>query len=512
LHQILAMYLKKTISQLALDFGLSFAGHLNEENRWVKLSKIIPWEEFEEHYAAQFSKVMGAKAKPFRVALGALLIKEKLSLSDEETVEQIKENPYLQYFIGYTEFSTEAPFDASMMVYFRKRITNEMLSEINERIAVNAINKHSNEDNDHDDTPSNKGKLILDATVSPADIHYPTDIGLVKECRVWTERIIDLLYRQDVVKGYDKKPRTYREIAKKHFAAFVKRKKPGFKKIRRALKKQLSYVKRNLESIDKLIKAGAKLILLTSTTYRRLLVVSEVYRQQCELLTENKRRIEGRIVSLSQPHVRPIIRGKAGTPVEFGAKLSVSYIEGYTFIDRASWDNFNESLDLKEQVEAYKRRMGCYPHSLHVDQIYRTRENLNWCTQRNIRISGPRLGRPAKETAVQDHKQQLEDYRYRSRIEGIFGNAKRKFSLNRLSAKLAATSLAQMALIVLMMNLERFIKQVIFCLFIVFYAVKKAIKQQKSRIIDILIRLNQIICRRGILTLLLPAQYKIQWF
>ena len=190
------MYLKKPTSQLALDFGLSFAGHLDEENRWIKLSKIIPWEEFEEHYAAHFSKVMGAKAKPFRIALGALLIKEKLSLSDEETVEQIKENPYLQYFIGYTEFNTEIPFDPSMMVHFRKRITPEMINEINARIALNAINKSQNNDN----TPGNKGKLILDATVSPADIHYPTDIGLVKECRVWTERIIDVLYRQAGVK------------------------------------------------------------------------------------------------------------------------------------------------------------------------------------------------------------------------------------------------------------------------------------------------------------------------
>ncbi len=58
-----------------------------------------------------------------------------------------------------------------------------------------------------------------------------------------------------------------------------------------------------------------------------------------------------RIVSVTQPHVRPIVRGKAGKPVEFGAKLSVSCVDNYVFLDRISWDNFNESGDLKSQVE-----------------------------------------------------------------------------------------------------------------------------------------------------------------
>jgi transposase, IS5 family len=84
------------------------------------------------------------------------------------------------------------------------------------------------------------------------------------------------------------------------------------------------------------------------------------------------RRIDDRIVSLAQPHVRPIVRGKAGTPVEFGAKIAVSCVDGKVFLERLSWDNFNESVDFPEQVEAYKIRFGHYPESVHVDQIYRT--------------------------------------------------------------------------------------------------------------------------------------------
>jgi len=80
------------------NFELPFSGKLSKDNRWVILSELIPWQEFEEEYASKFSGEMGAPAKPFRMALGALIIKEKLGTSDRETVEQIKENPYLQYF------------------------------------------------------------------------------------------------------------------------------------------------------------------------------------------------------------------------------------------------------------------------------------------------------------------------------------------------------------------------------------------------------------------------------
>jgi len=101
------------------DFFLPFGGKLSGDNRWIKLAELIPWDELEDYYAAQFCKGFGAPAKPFRMALGALIIKARLNLTDEELVEQIKENPYLQFFTGLEAFEYSAPFDPSMMVYFR---------------------------------------------------------------------------------------------------------------------------------------------------------------------------------------------------------------------------------------------------------------------------------------------------------------------------------------------------------------------------------------------------------
>jgi IS5 family transposase len=117
---------------------------------------------------------------------------------------------------------------------------------------------------------------------------------------------------------------------------------------------QVTKSQRNLGYIDQLIELGASLTCLSKRQYKMLLVIEEVSRQQREMWSEKKTRVDQRIVSLSQPHVRPIVRGKAGKPTEFGAKLSVSCVDNYVFLHRLSWENFNESQDLKAQVENFK--------------------------------------------------------------------------------------------------------------------------------------------------------------
>ena len=128
------MYRKKNHEQAEFEsFHLSFGGRLRSDNRWVKLSKIVPWEQIERRYTVRLNEDRGAPALSARIALGSLIIKEKLGLSDEETVEQIRENPYLQYFLGYEAYRDEQPFDPSMMVHFRKRLGGEIVTCANHR-------------------------------------------------------------------------------------------------------------------------------------------------------------------------------------------------------------------------------------------------------------------------------------------------------------------------------------------------------------------------------------------
>ena len=116
------MYRKRDRNQQNLDdFSLPFAGKLKADNRWVKLSRMMPWDYIEDIYAQSMSQENGAKAISARIAFGAIYIKEHENLTDVRTVENIAENPYMQYFLGLHEYTDRPLFDPSMMVHFRKR-------------------------------------------------------------------------------------------------------------------------------------------------------------------------------------------------------------------------------------------------------------------------------------------------------------------------------------------------------------------------------------------------------
>ncbi len=194
-----------------VEFYLPFGGKLSAENRWVKLAALVPWDMVEERYAgAMTDSGMGAPPLPGRVAFGALIIKERLGITDEETVEQIFENPYLQSFLGYRELLRQLPFDPTMMVHFRSRLAQDDFDAINARLIATVAPAQKGADRGKAELseaadgspvpdgnqateqsvagpapkePIPSGKLLMDATVTPADITYPTDLKLLNETR-----------------------------------------------------------------------------------------------------------------------------------------------------------------------------------------------------------------------------------------------------------------------------------------------------------------------------------------
>ena len=155
------------------------------------------------------------------------------------------------------------------------------------------------------------------------------------------------------------------------------------------------------------------------------------------------------------------MRGQARCNVEFGAKISISVTgEGFTFLDRLSFDPYNEGEDLKAQARAYRSRHGHFPKVICADQIYRTRANRAFCLRHGIRLSGPRLGRPKSdpELLAEEKRQFLDDQRQRNAVEGKIGQGKRRFGLGLIREKLAVTQGSTIALNVLVMNLEKLLE------------------------------------------------------
>ena len=450
-------------SQLTMDcFQSPFEQQLNPENRWVVLSRLMPWDEVCNLYLKNVGvSQTGRPPLSPRVILGSLIIKHLCNLDDRETVDQISENIYMQYFLGYSSFSSEPPFDASLFVDFRKRLGMENLNAINERI-VSLKTRLESKKNDpeppstpdsNSSEPENKGRVIYDATACPQDIAYPTDLDLLSEAREKTEQLIDQLYVSGL---HQQKPRTYRRIARKRYLQTAQKKNKSRKEIHKSVGSQLRFVRRNLNSINRLLDAYPQ-IPLKPKQYKYLLVVNTLYYQQKQMYDSRTHSIEDRIVSIHQPHVRPIVRGKSQAKVEFGAKIHVSIIDGISFLDELSWDAFNEGSHMMDYVEKYRKRFGCYPKELLADQIYCTRANRAALKEKGIKLLAKPLGRPS---AVSIHVSPGE----RNPIEGKFGQAKTGYGLNRIKARLKDTSEAWIACIFLVLNLVKLAGAALPCL------------------------------------------------
>ena len=436
------------------DFNQPMGLKMNPENRWVIKAATIPWKEIEERYAQLFPSKPGMPAKPLQAALGSLIIQKQYGYSDRELVEQIRENPYYQFFIGLPGYQDKIPFVPSLLVEFRKRLTDEILGEINEMIAE--YNSHDDDPpeagsggGDDSEEPENKGTLILDATCAPQQISFPQDTNLLNEARENLENIIDTIcYEYNYYK-----PRMYRQNARKDFLNFAKCKKRTAKKIRTAIKKQLQYISRDLGYIDALLEEED--VELSQRQTERLSVIRELFEQQKFMYENRTHSVKDRIVSISQPYIRPIVRGKAKAPTEFGTKLDMSLDEyGFARLEKTSFDAYNEADVLIGSIERYHERTGHYPERVLVDQIYRNRKNISYCKTHGIRISGPALGRPKQQTLV-ERKQAYADNTDRIEVERGFSLAKRCYGLGLIRTKLDTTTRSSVALSIIAMNVDQ---------------------------------------------------------
>ena len=436
------------------EFKTEFELHIDPKNRWVRLSLELPWDDLVMPYIKNMSQDQGAPIVDARIVVGSLYIKHKCNYSDRETIEQIKENPYMQYFLGLNVYHPEALFDPSLFVDIRKRMGREAYDDMDKIIIKKATGREASPKKNSKQNVTeikNKGKVQFDATVADQYIKYPTDLDLVSQCREWTETIIDEIYPQTLL---EKKPRTYRKVARQAYINIAKKKKRTAKQIHKGIRVQLNYVKRNLGYIDEMLdmfEQGS--FPLCHNTHWYLLVLQEVYRQQRYMYDNNTHQCDDRIVSLHQPYVRPIVRGKQKTPVEFGSKINLSLSNGFARVDRFSWNNFNECVDLKSQVEAYKEIYGYYPELVQVDKIYINRENRKWLEERHIRYTGSPLGRPPKEKeSAYQKKKKRKEKNERNHVEGKFGQGKNGYNLNKIRAKLSSTSESWVCGIIFTMN------------------------------------------------------------
>jgi len=444
------------------EFGNLYHMKLDPQNRWVLLAKHLPWDSLVKIYCEHFSNLGRISVNP-RIVIGSLIVKHKLGLSDSETVQTIQENPYIQYFLGFDEFIIQTPFSASLFVEWRKKLGNETFNQFSDvllKVCFSEKVKVDSSPPEKENMPvkklPNKGKLKLDATVADQYITYPNDLGLLNKGREKTEQIIDILF--DLLRDQlTIKPRSYRKEARRRYLAESKKRQKNKASLRKAIRYQLNCLDRNIRSINKMLD-HLPINPLAHRIMRDFWIIQTLNDQQRMMYNEKINRCDHRIVSIGQPHVRPIVRGKQGKKVEFGAKLGLALSDGFVKAQTISWDAYNESADLIPHVLAYQQLYGYFPELVQVDKIYGSNANRKWCKENSIRMTVTPKGKPKTMTPYQKrkHRKELSE---RNQVEGKIGQAKQGYGLNQIKAKLDQTSQTWIGITLFITNLVRFAEE-----------------------------------------------------
>lgn len=394
-----------------------FGGKLDAGNRWLRIANLIPWQDLEDEYRKAFSDI-GRPAKDGQLVIGLLLLKHMTGLSDRELVAEVLENPYMQAFCGFRSMATEEVLDASTLAKIRGKLGLSFFRYMEEKTYEVLIERRI----------IRARGMLMDATVFPEAVKYPTDVGLLNDVREWLVKSIRKLGNALGVK----RVRTYKRKARQEYLKFAKKKAKTKKTIARAKKAMLQYVRRNLRQMRELVEtAGRRRKRVYHAVRERLRVAEEIFRQQWEMYKRKTHRIADRIVSLHRPYVRPIKTGKQAKDTEFGAKGALVHVDGFLFLDHLKHEAFNESEFAGAHIRAYRERFGKLPPYLAADQKYGTRENRETTGELGIRTSFKPLGRKSKEIQKTDPWFKAKQ-KERNRIEGAFGNGKEHYGLDRV--------------------------------------------------------------------------------
>ncbi|MBD3271056.1 MAG: DDE transposase [Elusimicrobia bacterium] len=311
----------KTLPVLPELFPLG--GGLNPENRQVKLAGLIPWDVLEQIYRSHFVEGKGRPAKESRLMIGLLLVKHIKGVSDRAVATEFLASPYIQALCGYEGFVTdERIIDPSLLSRSRKRLGKKFFEQFEQEVLAVLIARKILRPRDH----------MLDATIIPASIEYPTDVKLLHRCREWLCQVIRV----------------------------IRTRIPGIKKIRtyarKAQKKLLQFTRSNTAQVEVLLRDWGRELARHERQFlkKRLDIVRRIYEQQRQMWREKTHMIKDRIVSLHLPHIRPMVRGKDGKDVEFGPKALLSWVNGFCFLDYLSCDAYNEGDHAVRSLRKYR--------------------------------------------------------------------------------------------------------------------------------------------------------------
>lgn len=411
-------------NQLSFEKGWFIVPHVDKDHELIKLADSIDWSSLSEKLSQFYCPDNGRPTKPARLKLGLLILKHRCKLSDRDAIEILKRDIYFQYFCDISLPQVHAhPMHHSTLSLFRKQIGTEGIKILEDELFHFLKKEHKL-----------KGRqLVVDTTIVPSPIQYPTDVHLLEKCRRKAIKFID------ETKTWTKTCyRTYKRVAQKVFITYTKIRHHTKKSRRKAQKKLLQFARRNVSQLREVIK---KVATNPSTAKQKFLnkakpflkTAKKFIKQQHEIY--KGKHVKERIVSLWAPHIRPMVRGKYPQDVEFGPKILLNMKNNFLFFQGYSFNNVNDQLLLTHSIESYKRTFGHIPSELAADRGFFSKNNVIQAKEMGIaKVAIQPKGKASPGTKDPPFTKRLR--RRRCAIEAKISMSKRCFGLNKINYRI----------------------------------------------------------------------------
>lgn len=385
-------------------------GKIHQSIPWHKLSACLP-QEYTGPGAPRWFSSPGM--------LGLMFLKAYLSLSDEKLIERFNTDWSLQLFCGKLLQDGEMIRDKAILSRVRTYVAENADWQQMQKVLLDHWKQDMN----------NTHVLLMDATCYESYIRYPTDVKLLWECCQFIYE--KLLFKYCKLLG-QKRPRSKYLEQKKRQLSYARRKKKSYKLGSKRKKSLLYLLEKGLSQLQELLNAAGR-PLLNDPQRAYLKTVKEVLHQQKWMQQNPGKSAKDRIVSLSRPYVRPIVRGKENKPVEFGPKVHMLQIDGICMIDTMEFKAFNECKRLKISTLKHKEIFGSL-FQLGADRIYATNENRRYLTDKEIFTCFPKKG-PKTEAKEEKQLKSLIAARRATAMEGSFGDHKLHYGAAKIKAR-----------------------------------------------------------------------------
>ena len=404
-----------------------------ENTELGRMKKVLPLRQMAETFGLVNKRQVPKRgAKPYftpegKVAL--MFLKTYTQLSAPKLMEQLNGNIHYQIFCGIRIDPEEPLTNYKLIDDIAKELAYKLKIQRLQDVLAEAWKPYMKD----------LDTMYTDATCYESEMRYPTDQKLLWECVKKTYKIMcEVSGRMGV-----HRPRTKYLDVEKACLSYRKQRKHSNTQTRKMTRRLLNLLGKILKEIRRMERGCDVPELLTVKEKSLVDIITKVYRQQRNHFDSGDRResIPDRIVSVSKPYVRPIVRGKEVKSVEFGAKCNNIMVDGISFIEKMSFNAFNEGTRLQHCVKMHRRLFGVDVKKIGGDASYAGTDNRGFCKENGIQTSFVKRGRPTQEKKEQDYvRQELARVRATA-MEGSFGIQKEHYAMRRIKARKKETEI-----------------------------------------------------------------------